>query len=196
MVILMKKLEVMALIPARKNSKRLLEKNKKVLNGKPLIQYTIEQAKEARYITDIIVASDDEEILEIAKKEEVYIVNRPSKISGDDTSTQEVIDYVKKMYPKDYDLYIILQPTSPMRQVDWINRCVETLALAHFDSVMTVKEIAPHVYYPTGDVYVFRDKLWNNDRWCMILVDSEKTVDINTELDFKIAEMMMNDNNS
>ena len=89
-----------ALIPAKKNSTRLLGKNKRILKGKPLFKHSIESAKESRKIKKVFVSSNDNEILSTAKKLNCETVVRPEKISGEKTSMNVVIkhfiDYLEK----------------------------------------------------------------------------------------------------
>jgi CMP-N-acetylneuraminic acid synthetase len=76
--------KVLAIIPARGGSKRVPNKNKKKLNGKEIVRYAIEAALNSKIVTTIIVSSDDEEILKIAKEyDNIIPIERPQEISGD-----------------------------------------------------------------------------------------------------------------
>jgi len=183
-------MEILAIIPARKGSKRLPRKNTKLLDGKPLIEYAIDDAINCKYINDIIVTSDDDEVEKIAKKKNVIFRNRPKELCGDKSDSQSFIDDILTHYGHKWDIIVLLQPTSPLREVYHINECIEAYINGHFTSVMTVMEISPHTYYPNGAVYVFKDKIYT-DNMGMILMPNDESIDINTMLDFNIASLIM-----
>ena len=96
-----------AVIPARIGSKRIKKKNIKILNGKPLIYYSIEAAKRTRIFDKIYVSTDSEEIKKISKRFGAEVpFKRPNKLSDDYTSTKDVIKHTinwceaNKIYPK------------------------------------------------------------------------------------------------
>ena len=116
---MIKKSKVLAIIPARKGSKRLPNKNKLDLNGKPLIAWTIESAMKSIYIDDIAISTNDEDIVEIAKLYDIDVpFLRPVELSSDKASTMDVIFHTINFYKsigRYYDIIILLQPTSPLR---------------------------------------------------------------------------------
>ena len=116
---MIKKNKVLAIIPARKGSKRLPNKNKLDLNGKPLIAWTIESAIKSIYIDDVAISTNDEDIVEIAKLYDIDVpFLRPEELSSDKASTMDVIFHTINFYKsigKCYDIIILLQPTSPLR---------------------------------------------------------------------------------
>ncbi len=123
--------KVLAIIPARKGSKRLPNKNILDLNGKPLIAWTIEAAKESRYIDRIIVSTDSGVIAGISKKfgAEVPFI-RPKELAGDTASSIDVIIHVinsLKDMGETFDYLILLQPTSPLRIAQDIDKAFEML---------------------------------------------------------------------
>ena len=106
-----------AFIPARKGSKGLPGKNKKDFCGKPLVQWSIDQAKESKLFEKIIVSSDDEDVLGIAEKCGVEAVPRVADLSGDDVQIDDVMyDYFVRQ-PNSCEYICLLQPTSPLRSV-------------------------------------------------------------------------------
>jgi CMP-N,N'-diacetyllegionaminic acid synthase len=109
---------VLAIIPARGGSKGVPRKNIKNLAGKPLIAWTIEAAKNSRYIDRLILSSDDPEIIMVARAWgcDVPFV-RPSELARDDTPGIEPVLHALTILP-DYDYVLLLQPTSPMRTVE------------------------------------------------------------------------------
>lgn len=120
---------MIAIIPARSGSTRLKNKNMKILNGKPLIGYTIEQAKKAKKITRIIVSTDSKNIAKISKKlgAEVPFL-RPKSLSNKKTSLFDVCKYMMKKIEQTNSQkiksFIVLQPTSPMRSYKDIDNAI------------------------------------------------------------------------
>lgn len=118
--------KILAFIPARAGSKRLVNKNKKLLNGKPLFEYSIEVAKKSKYIDDIIVSSDSKEILERAHQ--LNCLNndlRPTELSGDHARIVDAIIYEVKKNQLKYDTVVLLQPTFPIRTVEMLDNAIE-----------------------------------------------------------------------
>jgi CMP-N,N'-diacetyllegionaminic acid synthase len=109
---------VLSIIPARGGSKGLPRKNIVDLVGKPLIAWTIEASINSKYITKTIVSSDDIEILDISIKYGAGVVRRPSELANDIATSESVvkhsIDYLKTI-GEEFDIIILLQPTSPLR---------------------------------------------------------------------------------
>jgi CMP-N,N'-diacetyllegionaminic acid synthase len=107
--------EVLCLIPARRGSKGLPGKNTRVLQGKPLIAWTIECAKHSGIFGSIVVSTDDESVKEIAHQYGVSILNRPESLALDSSRASDYLsfhfDYIKK-----FRFIFLLQPTSPLRQ--------------------------------------------------------------------------------
>jgi N-acylneuraminate cytidylyltransferase/CMP-N,N'-diacetyllegionaminic acid synthase len=120
---------MIAFIPARSGSTRLKNKNIKMINGKPLIGHTIEQARKAKKVTQIIVSTDCENIARISKKfgAEVPFL-RPKKLSDKKTSLFDVCKHMMKKMEQIYDnkieSFIVLQPTSPMRSYKDIDNSI------------------------------------------------------------------------
>lgn len=145
------KKEILAIIPARGGSKGIPRKNMLMLEGIPLIQYTIDAAKNSSLITRVIVNSDDEEILEFAKSQGVEIMQRPEELAQDNTPMKEVINHQlsclkeKEGYNPDY--FVLLQPTSPLRTAEHIDEALSALVSQDCDATVSVEE-APHLYSP------------------------------------------------
>lgn len=130
----------LAIIPARKNSKRIILKNTKILAGKPLLLWTIESAKNSKYIDKIIISSDDEKIEEIAKKEKVYFSKRPSELATDEAKTVDVVVNLLLKEENLTDYIILLQPTSPLRNHKHIDEAIEFLLMKDADAVISICE--------------------------------------------------------
>lgn len=116
--------KVLGLIPARAGSKGVKDKNIKLLRGKHLIAYTIEEAIKSNLFEDIIVSTDSEKIADISKKYGASVpFLRPKELAEDDSPTIDVIihciDFMKNAC-KEYDEIVLLQPTSPLRKAKHI----------------------------------------------------------------------------
>lgn len=184
-------MEIVAIIPARGGSKRLPGKNIKLLCGKPMIAYSIEEAKKSEYIDKVVVTSDSKEILAVSKSYGATVIKRPDELAQDDTATIDVIKHAVR-YLGFKMIIVLLQPTSPLRTVKDIDKCINFYRQYDFETVVTVKEIAPHTFYPNGAVYVFTDNIWANSAG-LVLMKAEDSIDIDTKLDFEIAEKILND---
>lgn len=111
---------MLAIIPARGGSKRLPDKNLRLLNGKPLIAYTIEAALNVKDIEKILVSTDDDRIAKIALDYGIEVPElRPLELSTDEADSLDVIQYgwelMEKIESKYFAQCILLQPTSPLR---------------------------------------------------------------------------------
>jgi N-acylneuraminate cytidylyltransferase len=132
-------LSLIAIIPARKGSKGIKNKNRVLLNGKPLICYSIEAALRSSYIDTVVVSSDDEEILNIAQSYNISFINRPKELSGDFITLEPVILNVLDFF-SGYDYFMLLQPTTPLRTVDHIDKAVELLLNKKCNAVISVTQ--------------------------------------------------------
>jgi len=120
--------KILAIIPAREGSKRLLNKNILNLAGKPLIAWSIEVAKASKYIDKLIVSTDSEKIAAIGKQynAEVPFI-RPKEIATDEASSFDVILHAIQSLDENYDYILLLQPTSPLRNTQDIDAACELL---------------------------------------------------------------------
>lgn len=136
--------KILAIIPARSGSKGLKDKNIKKINSKPLITYTIESALYSRVFEDVIVSTDSELYANISKNAGASVpFLRPKSISEDKSSTTQVIEYTLKRLEKEgkrYDYFMILQPTSPLRNSSDILKAVELLFEKKGTSIISVCE--------------------------------------------------------
>jgi CMP-N,N'-diacetyllegionaminic acid synthase len=113
-------LNYVAIIPARKNSQRIKNKNTIKIKNKELISYTIEAAKKAKKIKKIIITTDDRKIIKLSKKKNVGFFLRPQKISHSKVSMEKTLLYTlinlfgDKFYNQIKNI-VLLQPTSPLR---------------------------------------------------------------------------------
>lgn len=119
--------KVLAIIPARGGSKGVPRKNIKNLAGKPLLAWTIDEARKSKYIDMLILSSEDDEIIEIARSLgcEVPFV-RPKYLSEDTTPGMAPVIHAINELPS-FDYAVLLQPTSPLRLVEDIDGCIENM---------------------------------------------------------------------
>lgn len=134
----------LAIVPARGGSKRLPGKNVKHLNGKPLIQYTLEAVSNSGVYNDIILSSDDDAILSIANNVKgVTAEKRPSRLAGDKSKVIELIKEIAERpgYDEKYDTISLFLPTCPFRTAQHIAEGYKLLEKDDF-SVVSVCEMS------------------------------------------------------
>jgi CMP-N,N'-diacetyllegionaminic acid synthase len=138
---------VLAVIPARGGSKRIPRKNIRNLAGKPLIAWTIDEALKSRYIDQMIVSSEDEEIMQVAHAWGCDIpFVRPHELAGDDTPGTAPVLHALQMLPG-YAYVVLLQPTSPLRIAQDIDDCMERLAEHQANACVSVAETDKSPYW-------------------------------------------------
>ena len=142
---------VLAIIPARGGSKGLPSKNIRKMCGKPLIAWTIEKAKKSQYLDMILVTTDSPAIASISKKFGAYVpFLRPAELATDQASTYDAIRhalrYLKENEGAEFDYIVLLEPTSPLREDDDIDRMLEQIISGEqdFDSIISVGEVSEH----------------------------------------------------
>lgn len=140
---------ILGLIPARGGSKRLPGKNIRPLLGKPLIAWTIEQALASKYLDRVIVSTDSEEIAEISKKYGAEVpFMRPKELATDDTKSVDVVLHALKYFEEieNYspDIVVLLQPTSPLRTREDIDKAIEIFCRNRCKSLISVYEAPNH----------------------------------------------------
>jgi CMP-N,N'-diacetyllegionaminic acid synthase len=136
--------KVLGVIPARGSSKRFPNKNIRMLAGKPLIAWTIEAAQKAERLTDYLVSSDALLILDVARNYGAPVpFTRPSELATDTVRNIEVVAHALKFMEAKkqivYDIIVLLQPTSPIRNPVHIDKAVDMLWQSDLDSVVSIK---------------------------------------------------------
>ena len=131
----------LSIIPARGGSKRLPRKNVLDLCGKPLISWTIEAALQSKYLDEVVVTSDDNEILGIANNMKVRSIERPPHLASDTASTFDAVKHTIDNIDS-YEYIVLLQPTSPLRNATHIDKAIELLARKDADAVISVSNIS------------------------------------------------------
>ncbi|CAK0768336.1 hypothetical protein CCP3SC1AL1_4400001 [Gammaproteobacteria bacterium] len=168
----------MALIPARKGSKRFPHKNMMKLQGKTLVEHAIDHAEGSLLINKIVVLSADPEVLRM-KHAGVIFEEEPEELCGEYIQPMQYIHYIEEHYK--YDVLVLLQPTSPTRKSKDVDWCIKLLLDSGVDSVVTFNRRVVHHLVPNGCIYVMRrGKEPYNDRMLGVTLDS---VDIDTKED-------------
>ena len=225
----------LAIIPARSGSKGLNDKNIKLLNGKPLIWYSIRAALESHCFDEIMVSTDSERYAEIAKEcgASVPFLRNPENAT-DTASSWDTVKEVLNEYDKKgrrFDNVMLLQPTSPLRKSEDIKNAFEIFSKKNAKGIVSVCEmdhsplwsntlpqdgslegfIKPEVkserrrqdipiyYRINGALYLskidYEDINFNlYTKNCFAYkMPKERSIDIDTEFDFKIAELFINE---
>ena len=144
---------MLAIIPARAGSKGITNKNKRIFCGRPLIEWTIEAAKNSKSVTSIMITTDDSDLLnsKFVNDNSDFLINRPSAISSDNSPA---IDYIKHALNqinegKKFDYFCILQPTSPLREANDIDILFDKVIQSKSNCGVTVVEV-PHIFSPNS----------------------------------------------
>lgn len=221
------------IIPARGGSKGIPRKNIKLLDGKPLIAYSIEVAGTVAPDRDLIILStDDAEIARVAREWGLDVpYMRPDSLAGDTTGTREVLLHAMDWADSrgiNYDCVLLLQPTSPLRTADDVRKaldlyspdidmvvsvvesaanpyydCFETtpdgfLHISKGDGSLTRRQDAPDAWQYNGAIYVINPESLRRmpmgafPRRIPMIMKRENSIDLDTPLDWTIAEAIMN----
>lgn len=126
-------MEVLAIIPARSGSKSVIDKNIRMMAGKPMLAYSIEHALQAQNINRVIVSTDSPKYAEIAKQYGAEIpFLRPSEYAADTSLDIEVFEHALKFLEAEEgycpDIVVQLRPTYPIRETEDIDRMIDMMA--------------------------------------------------------------------
>jgi len=133
----------LGLIPARRGSKGIPHKNMVDLGGHPLIEWTMVVAKQCGDLDRIVVSSDDVEVLELARRQQLLPLKRPSSLASDEATTDSVIRHCLDEFPS-YDYLVLLQPTSPFRTSEQVTAALTNLRSSNFEAVISVAASKEH----------------------------------------------------
>jgi CMP-N-acetylneuraminic acid synthetase len=219
--------KVLAVVPARGGSKGIPLKNLQPLAGRPLITYTIEEARKSRCVDRLVVSTDHEDIAKVARAAGAQVIVRPPELATDEAPTElallHVLDALNAAESYDPDAVLTLEPTSPLRTTRLIDRCVEALmSIDEGDSVISVTETREcfgeivdgrfdylvkgqprrrqdrkPLYKESSTVYLTRTETLRRcrsvigERLLAVVADEDEAIDINTPLDFVIAEAVL-----
>ena len=212
-------MNILAIIPARAGSKGIPNKNIRLLNGKPLIYYSIKNALSSKFISDIIVSTDSKEVEIIAKQMGVKVHWRDDSLSGDDVTLDSVIYDVAKNYKCDY--VVTMQPTSPTLEVNTLDKAIEYAINNDIDTVISAlnnphlawkldsdgnkvpgykkrlnRQYLPPYFLETGAFVISKKSVITEitrigKKVDIYEVSSDEAIDIDTFADFKYCEEIM-----
>jgi len=151
-------MNILAVIPARGGSKGIPRKNIRLLKDKPLIYYSIINALKSKYITDVYVSSEDDEILALAAKFGAKVHKRDKSIADDVTTLDPVIydcyEYAQKINDITYDIIVTLQPTSPLLKTTSIDKAIKQILETDIDTIISVKDATHLSWKKIDDKYL------------------------------------------
>ena len=130
-------MKILCIIPARGGSKGIPKKNIIQFANKSLIGHSISQALNSKYITDVIVSSDCDEILNVSKTYGAKTLKRPDDISTDTSTSESALLHTIQSLEDDYEFIVFLQATSPLRTTRDIDNCIRTMIDEDLDSVFS-----------------------------------------------------------
>ena len=157
--------KVLVVITARANSQGLVGKNYKNLLDKPLFIWSVEAALRSKYADNIFVSTNCPHVKEACvnfqsenSDSRVQLVDRPDELSTDTSKNEEAlihaVQVMEEVYGESPDIVVNLQPTSPARTNNLLDRCIETMVESDSDSLLTVSKETPFFWCHDGDKYV------------------------------------------
>lgn len=138
---------ILAIIPARGDSKRLPGKNIKLLAGKPMISYAINAAHASKYIDRVVVSTDDATIARVAEEAGADVpFMRPAELASDTAQSIDVLLHavhtLEEKGQEHYEVIVLIQPTSPLLLPSDIDEAIETLARTNASSCVSMCAIS------------------------------------------------------
>ncbi|MDT7831930.1 acylneuraminate cytidylyltransferase family protein [Flavobacteriaceae bacterium S356] len=172
-------MNILGIIPARGGSKGVPNKNIKLLDGRPLLAYTSEIALASKQLSKVILSSEDQRIIDVAKDLQIEVpFVRPKHLAEDNTPTLPVLLHVLDFYEAQdihFDAVCILQVTTPFRTVAFLDQALKKFKETSIDSLVSVLEI-PHEYNPH---WAF---IHNDDNMLKIATGDEQIISRRQEL--------------
>lgn len=145
---------IIALIPARGGSKGIPRKNVRLLAGKPLLAYSVEQACGTPAIARTFVSTDDDQIAAVARRYGAEVIRRPAEISGDEATSESALlhalDSLRQTEQYEPELVVFLQATSPLRRPEDIQKAIEMLQREQADSLFSACPVHGFVWRSEG----------------------------------------------
>lgn len=201
---------IVAIVPARGGSKGIPRKNITLCANKPLISWTIQSALESKLLDKIYVSTEDREIARISRKYGAEVLKRPEHLATDDSLIVETLKYHLENDIQNTKTLVMLQPTSPIREPDLIDFCIEKYKTSDCDSLATGFDLRFVPYGTTtmrrqdmklpfsddGSVYVYnpriilQGKLFTENRFC-VCTTREQNIEIDDEFDLWLCEQVL-----
>lgn len=157
-------MRIIAVIPARGGSKGIPRKNIRLMDGKPLIAYAIENAQKTGMIENVLVSTDDEEIADISRMYGAKVIERPEKLGGDSVTLDPVIYHAVNAYEAEngaVDIVITMQPTSPLMTVQTLKNALNSYLNKEADTMISATN-HPHLAWSEVDgkyVPLYKERL-------------------------------------
>lgn len=157
-------MRIIAVIPARGGSKGIPRKNIRLMDGKPLIAYAIENAQKTGMIENVLVSTDDEEIADISRMYGAKVIERPEKLGGDSVTLDPVIYHAVNAYETEngaVDIVITMQPTSPLMTVQTLKNALNSYLNKEADTMISAAN-RPHLAWSEVDgkyVPLYKERL-------------------------------------
>ena len=210
-------MKVVAFVPIRLNSKRVVGKNLKMLGNRPLLQYILETLRNTASIDEVYVYCSQEEIIPLLPQG-VKFLKRDESLDRDETLGQEIYDAFTKEV--DADVYILAHTTSPFIKAETIDNAVRQVTEGNHDSAFSAQKVQTFswykghplnydlkeiprtqtiepVYFETSAFYIFRKEIWTVEHQrigqnpYMAIVDPIEGIDIDNPEDFEFAERVL-----
>lgn len=131
-------MKIISIIPARGGSKGVPKKNIKRFLNKPLISHSIEYSQSSKKIIQTYVSTDDLEIKKISEEHNVKVIDRPKEISGDTATTESAVEHVLQNIKFKPDIVVLLQPTSPLRPLNSLEKAINHFIDNNYDSLLSI----------------------------------------------------------
>ena len=223
-------MNICSIITARGGSKGVPKKNIKLLNGKPVIAYTIVESIKSNFIKETYVTTEDKEIADISQEYGAKVIERPEELAQDNSTSVDVVlhslDYLENNNDLP-DFFVLLQPTSPLRTKEDIENATKLFIENECDALISVSQLdhssmmsfeiqntfltpncnekflnkrrqeLPKFYRPNGAIYITtpdslrKNKTFNPKKTMPYIMPQERSVDLDTEFDFKLAEYLL-----
>lgn len=135
-------MKVAAIIPARAGSVGIPNKNLRLIHGRPMIDYAIENARNSRYIQEVYLSSDWAAMEIIAKQKHIHFIKRPHSLCQNDTTLDAVIAHALNYTQA--DIIITMQPTSPTLTTKSLDKAIEKMLTENWDTIISVRN-DPHL---------------------------------------------------
>ena len=214
--------KTICIIPARKNSKRIKNKNLLKIKGETLIDICIKLSIKSNLFEKIILSSDSNKILNIGKKYKILTIKRGKKISEDKSTTDSVVRDVMSKAKFKFQNIVILQVTSPLRKIEtlrnFLKHCIKK-KLSHCLSVSVINDNIseknkyfkpldknlrrsqlrkPYIYenglfyFVKKEHFLKRNKIYPKKNWNFFITDKYESIDINELNDYLVAKKFIN----
>jgi len=226
------KFKILSIIPARGGSKSISKKNIRLICEKPMIAYSIEASLKCRKIDKTVVSTDSEEIATISEKFKAQVIKRPEEIAKDDSqiidTVKHVLQELKEKENYEPDAVILLQPITPLKTVEDLDKSIELFEQNNGKTVVSVAEAGkkPYIsltienglikpllgwdifmnkrrqdlqkaFFVNGAIYIntvenlLKHNNFFSENTIPYIMPNERSIDIDEESDFKIAELLM-----